>query len=138
LIAFEVSLNGERLTVAGAEDLGSLFVIVTAAGKLGPSAVLKDERLPKMDISFSAHGYTSRGIGVKEKFHHWIAQSKLEVGDEMLVKVLDTDSVDKSSSFRELMQRERGIDVEREMFESSKQVYFELRDKYENKTDATS
>ena len=39
MIALEVSLNGKRVCIAGAEDLAVLTTSVTAVGKLGRKTV---------------------------------------------------------------------------------------------------
>jgi hypothetical protein len=39
MIAFEVTLNGKRVCIAGAEDLAVLSTIISASGRLGPKTV---------------------------------------------------------------------------------------------------
>jgi hypothetical protein len=39
MIAFEVTLNGNRICIAGGDDLAVLNTIITASGKLGAKTV---------------------------------------------------------------------------------------------------
>jgi len=133
LIAFEVSLNGKRLTAAGADDASVISVILSGSGKLGPLTVnrRKDDR--ERDIKLQVGGLTSRIEEEKDEFLDWVKQQTLEVGDEIHVKVLDIEYADKPVSSKPKKQ----VNHERELFEYAKKHYFELRDKYENNQDAT-
>ncbi len=134
MIAFEVSLNGKRLTVAGAEDLGVMSVILAAAGNLGPLTVERIKRAQERKLTLSAGGITSRSDEDKDEFLDWVMPMDLNIGDDIHVKLLELEEVDKPVFSRPSKQ----FDHERELFEYAKKHYFELRDKYENNPDATS
>ena len=60
MIAFEVTLNGERVCVAGANDLSVLTTIVSASGKLGTKTVPPKPNDGTRYIEYSVGGLTSR------------------------------------------------------------------------------
>ena len=53
MITFSVSINGKRITVAGARDMSVLTTIVTAVDKLGPDSA-GSERHPE-GVSLDVH-----------------------------------------------------------------------------------
>jgi hypothetical protein len=77
--AFEVFVNGEKLCVAGIGDDGVLTSIVTWVARHGEG-----------DLTVSVGGLYSQ----TEEHVNWISQRPLSVGDEVHVKIVETDSVD--------------------------------------------
>lgn len=98
MIAFEVRKNGKRVCIAGAEDLGVLNAIVTAAGKLGKKTVPARPDETKGEVFFSVGGLTSRSDPDKNVHVRWKSVSSLKVGDVIEVRVLETDEVDRAKS----------------------------------------
>jgi hypothetical protein len=75
--AFEVSGNGEKLCVAGIGDNGVLTTIVHWAAR--------------QDAGFLQVG----GLVSQTKEHaNWINQKRLSVGDNVQVKIIETDVAD--------------------------------------------
>ena len=97
MIAFEVSLNGERVCVAGAEDLAVLAAGVTACGTLGKKTVpvRSDE---SWDIHYRVGGLTGRKDESKDVHMTWTGITELNIGDVIEIKVLETDKVDRPKS----------------------------------------
>jgi hypothetical protein len=80
--AFEVYLNGKRLCLSGVGDDGVLSAIV--------SAMMRKKRTKRRgDLSLSVGGLVSP---VREHVT-WVRQN-LRVGDEISVKVVETNSTD--------------------------------------------
>ncbi|HEV2704024.1 MAG TPA: hypothetical protein VGV09_20530 [Steroidobacteraceae bacterium] len=90
MIGLVVYLNGKKLTVAGAEDLGVLHAMVTAAGKLGKTTAPLGKRR-SVDVHLAVGGLTHRGDGVEDEHLRWIPLRPLKVGDRVSVRVVRTD-----------------------------------------------
>ena len=96
MIALEILLNGKRLGVAGADDLGVLHAIVTAGGQLG-SKTVRVHRNPEanpdanMHPDFTLHvgGLTSRGDNAKNEHLRWHLPAQISVGDTIEIRLLD-------------------------------------------------
>ena len=97
MIALEVKLNGKRVCIAGADDLGVLTTSVSAVGKLGKKSVpyRPDE---KADIHFHVGGLTSRRNTEKDVHLKWKSVAPLKIGDIIQVRILETEKVDRAKS----------------------------------------
>jgi hypothetical protein len=103
MIGFEVFLNGQRLCIAGAGD-----AVLTAI----VSSVPKRQEL-KLEVG-----------GLAEEAHlEWHIPRSLVVGDEVIVRVLETQHPDSPAAIR---RDDRAL-VE----ESERQYYQRLKQKYE-------
>lgn len=107
MIAFEVSLNGKRVCIAGAEDLAVLTTNVSAVGKLGKKTVPLRPDETGGEIHYSVGGLTSRLDPEKDVHLRWKSVAALKVGDVVQVKILETDKADCASS-RENAKRRTG------------------------------
>ena len=110
MIGFEVTLNGQRLFTAAAGESGVLNAAVTWVLRAAPGVdEPSDLRLDVGGLSQDAH-------------LRWPAPRKLTVGDEVLVRIVDTASPDPPSRIerddREFVERE-----ERKYYERLKQKY---------------
>ncbi|HEX3820551.1 MAG TPA: hypothetical protein VHW45_09470 [Candidatus Sulfotelmatobacter sp.] len=77
--AFEVSLNGEKLCLAGIGDDGVLTAIVNwVSGKKAADMFLEVGGL----------------LSLVDEHVSWLNQKPLHVGDEIQVKIIEADSVD--------------------------------------------
>ena len=94
MIAFEVLLNGNRVCIAGAEDLCVLTANVTAAGKLGKQTVPARPDETSGDIFYSLAGLTERENADDNVHMRWKSVVPLQVGDVIEVRVLETENVD--------------------------------------------
>lgn len=93
MIALEVSLNGKRVCVAGAEDLQGLSASVEVFGKLGQkSKPLRPDK--SEDLYFSVGGMDSR----KDVYQYWQLPTSMKVGDVIQVRILESDSPDPPQS----------------------------------------
>ena len=98
MIAFEVSLNGKRVCIAGAEDLGVLSTIISAGGKLGKKTVPARPDETSGDVHYSVGGLTSRRDPKKDVHVTWKSVEPLEIGDVVQVRVVETEKVDHAKS----------------------------------------
>ena len=107
MISLEVSLNGKRICIAGAEDLGVLNASVSACGRLGNKTVPARPGETKSDLFYSVGGLTSRKDPNKDVHLRWKSISKLRVGDLLQVRIVETDTVSKPKH-REPARRKPG------------------------------
>ena len=105
MIALEVILNGKRVCIAGADDLGVLTAHVTACGKLGRKAVPARPDDATAEIHYSVGGLTSRADFQKDVHVSWKSVAPLRVGDVIQVKILETDRTDRATSRHKAKRR---------------------------------
>ena len=130
MLALEIVLNGDRIAVAGADDLNVLNGMVTAVGKLGRKALGTKAQPKGYDIRLSVGGLTGRQGGIPNEHVRWEEMKKLKVGDEVLIRVLRARVADPPN-------RSIGADPklternERQEFKWVRSRYLKLRRKYE-------
>jgi hypothetical protein len=83
--AFEVYLNGERLCLAGANDESVLSTIIDYVGKVG-----NPDNEERLHLSVG-------GLLIPQEEHVRWQERDLAVGDEIRVRILDSDTVDMPS-----------------------------------------
>lgn len=99
MIGFEVYLNGKKLAVAGAEDLGVLSVIVGAGGRLGrETTYTKGWKRKRAHINLSVGGLTSRPDPMEDQHLDWVKLRPLRVGDKVSVRIIRTTRPSKYQS----------------------------------------
>lgn len=136
MLAFEVVLNGQRIAIAGAEDLNVLNGMVTAVGKLGSKASGTKAHPKGYDLHLSVGGLTGRRGGIPDEHVRWEEMKKLKVGDEVLIRVRRATVADppKKAMEADRMNIERN---ERQEFKWAKSRYLKLRRKYERTRDSS-
>ena len=134
MIALEIHLNGQRLCLAGADDLSVLGASVDAVGPLGskgwhsqPPGETSQEAAPiSPRLNLQVGGLASRGPGIEDSHLGWCRGVSIGVGDTVTVRILDVDPAEAdlptgaSTSARN----------ERQLFERAKKTYLSLREKY--------
>lgn len=130
MIAVEVSLNGELLTVAGSDELAVLSTIVNASGKLGPKSHGTKFENNDYDLSMRVGGLTSRGDGQEDEHPLWVERTQLSVGDVVTVRLIEVSDADVPVSATSAGENINDAN-ERRWYEMAKEAYFELKDKYE-------
>lgn len=94
MIAFEISLNGKRVCVAGADDLIGLTASVEAFGMLGKnSAPLKPDET-NCDLLFAVGGLDAQ----QKAYQYWQVPTPLKIGDVVQVRILETECPDRPQS----------------------------------------
>jgi hypothetical protein len=91
MIAFEIHLNGKKAVTAGIDGPGVLSAIVNWVERELPPK----ERRCKDDMSVSVGGLAAR----TNTFLTWL-QRDISVGDEIFLRVVETDKVDKARKQR--------------------------------------
>ena len=128
MIALRVTVNGEHLCVAGAEDMAVLNAIVNAVGNLG--AHTKRHRADETPVIYlRVGGLTGRADGQDEHLT-WTDELPLKPGDKVEVEVLDIAEVEPPQNAR-VQDKERQRQKEREKYEHAKDVYFTFKPKFE-------
>ena len=93
MIVLEVLLNGRLVATAGAENLSVLSHTLTAYGRLGPASQgtrgLKDSYVVDAGVT----GLTSSAEDPKHVHLQWYG-ARIDVGDEMIVRVVERPSAD--------------------------------------------
>jgi hypothetical protein len=130
MIAVEVSLNGEQLTVAGSDELAVLSTIVNASGKLGPKSHGTKFEDKDYDLSMRVGGLTSRGDGQEDEHPLWVERTQLSIGDVVTVRLVEVSDADAAVSATSAGENVNETN-ERRWYEMAKEAYFELKDKYE-------
>jgi hypothetical protein len=98
MIALEVTLNGKRVCVAGAEDLAVLTTSVSAVGKLGKKTIPARPDETGGEIHYSVGGLTARPDPERDVHLRWKSVAPLHVGDVIQVRILETDKADRARS----------------------------------------
>jgi hypothetical protein len=96
MIAFEVTLNGKRICIAGAEDLAVLTTVISAGGKLGKKTAPPRPGESSYDIYYSVGGLTGRPDPKKDVHLRWKSVVPLNVGDVVQVRILKTKKVNRA------------------------------------------
>ena len=128
MIALRTSLNGQQLSLAGAEDLCVLNSIVNAVGKLGPLSNPRHDSDEAPKLTISVGGLTGRADSDDEHLY-WTEHQELSIGDEISITVVETEETDSptmKADVRPVLEEH-----ERQRFENARKTYFELRHKYE-------
>ncbi len=112
MIALQVSLNGKRVCIAGAEDLGVLSAVISAVGKLGSKTVPARPN-EASDIFYSVGGRTSRS-SCEDVHVDWQSIAPLKIGDTISVKVIQTHRADRPRSRYKAKPRSGGQTESRE------------------------
>jgi len=130
MLALEVVLNGNRIAVAGADDLNVLNGMVTAVRKIRRTSSGTKAQPKGYDIRLSVGGLTGRQGGIPNEHVRWEEMKKLKVGDEVLIRVLRARVADppNPSIGADPKHTERN---ERQEFKWVRSRYLKLRRKYE-------
>jgi len=127
MIALKTTLNGQQLSIAGAEDLCVLNSIVNAVGKLGELSTPRGNPDEAPDLFLSVGGLTGRADAGDEHLR-WTENQALSVGDEILITVVDVTDVDRPSS--STSAKSVVEDSDRQRYQHAMQTLVELEDKW--------
>ena len=89
MIAFEVSLNGNKVCNAGVGDVGVLTTIITWVRRNGVNTETRELENIEEELTLDVSGL----ISSRNEHVRW-SESKLAVGDEILIRVTSLESVD--------------------------------------------
>jgi hypothetical protein len=128
MYALRVQINDGPWTTAGADDLGVLTATISGSGQLGPDSFWEKE-VGDPGFHFRVGGLTARPVGVTDEHLEWLSHVEVRVGDTVTVEVVQTAVADPVVSGKKAEERKHD---ERAYFEHCKDVYLQLKDKYEN------
>ena len=132
MIAFEVCLNGKRVTLAGHPDLSVLSACVTGGSLNCPNAPDPDNPYAP-HLSLRVGGLTGRPEGQADEHLKWGGFINLVIGDEVMVRLIQTESPDQYTESSVAEGKIPAPISEEEIFAICKTRYFELREKYESR-----
>jgi hypothetical protein len=89
MIAFEVSLNGKKICVAGVGDLGVLTTMLSWVRREGRNTETGEPGKIEEELTLSVGGLMS-----STNEHVQWTESALTVGDEVYIRVTELESVD--------------------------------------------
>lgn len=116
MIALRVQINSQPLIIAGHIDLGGLSAIVSSRGKLGKTSKGTINIKDKVELDLFVGGLTEESKGKDKEHLRWIRNQKLNVGDEITIKIIDVDIVDAPVS-REKHDEEKVKKIQEELRE---------------------
>ena len=95
MIALEVSLNGQFITLAGRDDLCVLNTIIDAVGVLGRDSGGTKTKKADFDLKFSVGGLAASSEEDPGEHVRWVQSRRLKIGDLIEVRVLESNTADK-------------------------------------------
>ncbi len=131
MIALEVRLNNELISIAGHDDLSVLSTIISAVGVLGSTSAGTMTKNESYEISLNVTGLSAPIDESPTQHLAWIPRSELQLGDELFVRVVEIDRADDPSEINE----QKSINLaeqERRSWELSRDEYYKYKLKYEN------
>ena len=134
MVAFELFLNGERVSTAGAEDLSVLSQTLSAVGKLGAESRGTQQSRAGFEIQLNLGGLTSRSSEPSNVHLDWY-NGRISVGAEITVRISEGDKADEPLTPEpEAIERARvrNEELEKRRFEDAKRYYFENKERYES------
>lgn len=100
MVAFQISIDGQRVCTAGIGDLGALSVIATWVRRVTPGPAADEDRSEPfeeeltLDVAGLTHDTDGADVNVK-----WLERS-LRVGQRLTVAIVDTSDVDDPTTRR--------------------------------------
>src|SRR5690349_15480264 len=92
MIAFHVYLNGKKVSTAGVADTGVLSAHVTWVRRTGERSRTKQSRGME-ELTMDVGGL----ITPSDEHIRWVEGQPLHVGDEVRIKIVEADRVDRPS-----------------------------------------
>ena len=127
MIALEVSINGERLCIAGTDDLFVITASVHIGGKLGQNTETprpsEKSPCPRLHV-----GGVTRPSGQEGEHLRWGEGAAIAVGDVVELRFVEIDSSAIANPAPHRLDKET---MERRSFESAKEKYLRLKARYE-------
>lgn len=129
MLAFQIFINGRKVSVAGAEDLGVLSAIVSAIGKLGKNASNRKKNRKDFNVWLTVGGLACRKKKSQDEYLQWVKQKKIKIGDRIEIRVCKTNKAEPfiANNPKSLEQQEWY------QYKTAKSQYFKLRKKFEKK-----
>lgn len=130
MIAFQVSINGKLITLAGKNDLSVLNTIVGAVGILGSESIGTVSEKDKFQLNVTVGGLSAKSNNEPGEHLRWLDQ-KIGIGDEISIRVIESNNSDDPLEEKKVPADE----LERQKlksWESARDYYLKFKDKYES------
>ena len=130
MIAFQVSINGKLITLAGKNDLSVLNTIVGAVGILGSESIGTVSEKDKFQLNVTVGGLSAKSNNEPREHLRWLDQ-KIGIGDEISIRVIESNNSDDPLEEKKVPADE----LERQKlksWESARDYYLKFKDKYES------
>ena len=128
MIGLEVKLNGERVCMAGAENLFVLNAILGIGGKLGPATEAprqdQDAPVPTFHIGGVTRPSGAKGVHVK-----WARDTAVHIGDLIELRFME---IEPGAADAAVIEKTASEEREHGRFLLAKATYMSLKDKYES------
>ena len=134
MLVLELRVNGKLVSTAGADSLSVLGAHVTALGKLGENSLGTKVLNDGIELQCEMSGLTSRKEEPQDIHLSWFRSDRMEVGDEVTITIKEADSADGPQlPIEQAVKKQKASNerIERERFESARDTYFLLKEKYE-------
>ncbi len=124
MIALEISINGKKVLTAGVEDWDLLHANIIA------KRAREQQEHDEFDINV---GGLPQQVEQEKLEHIRWGRKKLQIGDEITIRLIDTDSVDAPlKRYRSDKKVQEQPFTDEEIYQMQKETYLELKKKFEN------
>ncbi|MEQ9451102.1 MAG: hypothetical protein RJQ07_05910 [Pseudomonadales bacterium] len=130
MIVFEVTLNGNQIARAGRQDLCVLNTIVNAVGVLGEESAGSRGMEDGFNLDLTIGGLSAKSNEDPGQHLRWAPRQAVKIGDEIIVRILQTDNADNAVSTKEREAVDHAA-IERRNWELAREHYLKFKDKYE-------
>ena len=130
MIALEVKLNGKLVALAGREDLSVLNATINAAGVLGEKSSGTKKETETFHLSLDIGGLSSNDCESPNEHLRWESLRPVCIGDEITVKVMESNLVEGPTSVKKYDQK-RDLSDERDRWEICRDYYFKHKEHFE-------
>lgn len=133
-LRYELKINGETVAITGVGEYGVLSGSVHWVRRNPTcitSAMRSREHFDESDFLQESCEVSLTGLdSVTDKHVDW-GTRPLKPGDVVSIRILGPGNFDPPKDYRNSQQIEEAAQEEREIFEESRKIYFDLKSKYE-------
>ena len=128
MLVLKVELNGSVVATAGLSNLGVLSAMVTASAKHGAASTEAERVSDQHKVGLDVGGLFLPHVDGSTDVARWGPTRALSVGDEVMIRVLESDVADQPRRRAPTLMDEA---EERAHFNGIREEYMRLRDRYE-------
>ncbi len=96
MLAFEITINNDKKILAGSDDIDTLSAHITALGNLSDGVTNSSDPETYREISLNVSGLDASYGDDRQYNLDWIKQIKLKEGDELIIRIVETDNADEA------------------------------------------
>ena len=121
----EIYKNSKKVVLAGVPGRGRLITLLSS-GQCNDSPDEQYDEIEEVECKCSYLAVFGEHEKARTAKQIWLEQEPLKIGDEIKIYIVEAESVDTP------VREEQTIAKDRAKYESVKELYFELKDKFEN------